>query len=90
MLLCYFSKDKNFKEDGFIQIDTNENLQNLLCQKHIMSIVDLFEIFNKCTKKISLIEHFAKNTNEQELIDISKIISQMMDQSYNYAMFQKL
>jgi len=88
MVLCYFSelKDKNYVESNLIFEVSLEN-QKLLFTKNILSLIDLKEIFmNKC-QKISLIKHFAENTEEKDIAEIAKIINYMMNKSYKYAIF---
>ena len=58
--------------------------------KNIWNLVDLYEIFNNRCKKISLVSHFAESTFERDLVCISKIISHMNKNAYNYAMFHDI
>jgi hypothetical protein len=68
--------------------------QNSSCsnnvKKNVWNLTDLYEIFNNKCKKISLVVHFAESTYEGDLVCISKIISHMNKNVYNYAMFHDI
>ena len=87
MILCCFSKDKNFLEDEWEEFSISDVLKKMLCQKNIYSLIDLNEIFTNKYKKISLIRHFAEETIEEDIRDIAKIILKMIKNSHNYVMF---
>lgn len=90
IILCYISTDKFFHENKWVRLEIEKSCEIIagqLCEKDVMSIIDLKEMFDFHLTKISLIDYFSGHRNSGDIEFLAKIIKMLLTKSCHYALF---
>ncbi len=90
IVLCYISTDKLFHENKWVRIEVEKSCETIackLCEKEVLSIIDLKEMFDFYISKTSLIDYFAGEGNCPEGEFLSRSIKLLLGKSCHYALF---
>ncbi len=90
IVLCYISTDKLFHENKWVRIEVEKSCETIarkLCEKDVLSIIDLKEMFDFYISKASLIDYFAGEKNCESIEFLARILKLLLNKSCHYALF---
>ena len=91
----YFSKNKDGSNNvEFTGVDLDDELQGIFMTKKVWSNIALNDMFESYLRKMSLINHFSDQETDNDksriakMRQLAKILKEMLNLSYYYAVFE--